>query len=449
MLRRKIQKEIQEYYHSDSNKVLLLDGARQIGKSFIIRHEGKKVFKNYIEINFLEDKNGDKLFKGVSTTKDFYLKLSTYAGDKMGTKTDTLVFLDEIQAYPELLTLLKFLKDEDRFTYIASGSLLGVTLNKTLSKPGGRILRKKMHPLDFEEFLWANGVGEEAISYVKEQFIKERSINEALHNKFLDLFKKYLLIGGLPDAVNSFIETSNIVTVRAIHDEIYELYKGDASQYGDENSLKIKRIYEMIPSNMENKKKRLYYNEIENKKGKRSADYEEELEYLISSGISLEVLAVSNPKFPLKESEQKTLIKLYLNDVGLLTNILYRYNINAILSTDNSINLGAVYETVIAQELNSHGYTLRYYDNKTKGEVDFLVDDYDSLSTLPIEVKSGKDFKRHRALDKFVENKDYNIKRAILLSNDGNVERIGKIIYMPIYYVMFLKPSNPNNFIIR
>lgn len=449
MLRRKIQKEIQEYYRSDSNKVLLLDGARQIGKSFIIRHEGEKAFKNYIEINFLEDKNGDKLFKGTSTTTDFYLKLSTYAGDKMGTKTDTLVFLDEIQAYPELLTLLKFLKDEDRFTYIASGSLLGITLNKTLSKPGGRILRKKMHPLDFEEFLWANGVGEEAISYVKEQFTKEQPINEALHNKFLDLFKKYLLIGGLPDAVNSFIETSNIVAVRAIHDEIYELYKGDASQYGEENYLKIKRIYEMIPSNMENKKKRLYYNEIENKKGKRSADYEEELEYLISSGISLEVLAVSNPKFPLKESEQKTLIKLYLNDVGLLTNILYRYNINAILSTDNSINLGAVYETVIAQELNSHGYTLRYYDNKTKGEVDFLVDDYDSLSTLPIEVKSGKDFKRHRALDKFVENKDYNIKKAILLSNDGNVERIGKIIYMPIYYAMFLKPSNPNNFIIR
>ena len=160
MLRRKIQKEIHDYYRSESNKVLLLDGARQIGKSFIIRYEGQKFFKNYIEINFLEDKNGDKLFEGVSNSKDFYLRLSAYAGDKMGSKENTLVFLDEIQAYPELLTLLKFLKDEDRFTYIASGSLLGVTLNKTLSKPGGRIIKKKMHPLDFEEFLWANGVCE-------------------------------------------------------------------------------------------------------------------------------------------------------------------------------------------------------------------------------------------------------------------------------------------------
>ncbi len=448
MLKRKIQKVIQDYYRSDSNKVLLIDGARQVGKSFIIRYEGKRLFKNYIEINFLEDKNGDKLFAGISSTKDFYLKLSAIAGDKMGAKKDTLVFLDEIQAYPELLTLLKFLKDEDRFTYIASGSLLGVTLNKTLSKPGGRIRKVKMYPLDFEEFLWVNEVGEEVILHMQECFSKEKAIDESLHNKFLDLFKKYLLIGGLPDAVNTFIETNNIVAVRAVHDEIYELYKGDAAQYDEENSLKIKRIYELIPSNMENKKKRLRYSDIDEKKGKRSADYSAELEYLISSGISLEVLAVSNPKFPLKESEQKTLIKLYLNDVGLLTNILYRYNINAVIASDNSINLGAVYETVIAQELSTHGYTLRYYDNKTKGEVDFLVDDYDSLSALPIEVKSGKDFKRHRALDKFVQNEDYHIKNAILFSNDRAVQRVGKVIYMPIYYAMFLRLSNPDSFLI-
>ena len=449
MLKRKIQNVLQDYFQSDSNKVLLLDGARQIGKSFIIRYEGNKFFKNYVEINFMEDKNGERLFENVSTTKDFYLKLSAIAGDKMGSKEDTLIFLDEIQAYPELLTLLKFLKDEDRFAYIASGSLLGVTMNKTLSKPGGRILKKKMYPLDFEEFLWANGVGTEVISYMREQYRKEESIDESLHRKFLDLFKKYLLVGGLPDAVNTFIETSNIVAVRAVHDEIFGLYKEDASQYDSDNSLKIRRIYEMIPSNMENKKKRLHYQDIEEKKGKRNSDYEAELEYLISSGISLEVLAVSNPKFPLRESEQKKLIKLYLNDVGLLTNLLYRYNINAVIVADNSINLGAVYETAVAQELIAHDYVLRYYDNKTKGEVDFIVDDYDTLSALPIEVKSGNDFKRHRALDKFIQNDDYNIKNAILFSNSRDVQRVGKVIYMPIYYVMFLEPSMPEEVIIN
>ena len=449
MLKRKIQNVLQDYFQSDSNKVLLLDGARQIGKSFIVRYEGNKFFKNYVEINFMEDKNGERLFENVSTTKDFYLKLSAIAGDKMGSKEDTLIFLDEIQAYPELLTLLKFLKDEDRFTYIASGSLLGVTMNKTLSKPRGRILKKKMYPLDFEEFLWANGVGTEVISYMREQYRKEESIDESLHRKFLDLFKKYLLVGGLPDAVNTFIETSNIVAVRAVHDEIFGLYKEDASQYDSDNSLKIRRIYEMIPSNMENKKKRLHYQDIEEKKGKRNSDYEAELEYLISSGISLEVLAVSNPKFPLRESEQKKLIKLYLNDVGLLTNLLYRYNINAVIVADNSINLGAVYETAVAQELIAHDYVLRYYDNKTKGEVDFIVDDYDTLSALPIEVKSGNDFKRHRALDKFIQNDDYNIKNAILFSNSRDVQRVGKVIYMPIYYVMFLEPSMPEEVIIN
>ena len=448
MLKRKIQKTIQDYYRLGSNKVLLIDGARQIGKSYIIRYEGMKFYKNFIEINFLEDKNGDKLFAGVLTTKDFYLKLSAFAGGRLGDKTNTLIFLDEIQAYPELLTLLKFLKDEDRFTYIASGSLLGVTLNKTLSKPGGRIQKVKMYPLDFEEFLWANEVGEEVISYLKDKFEKEESIEETLHKKFLDYYKKYLLIGGLPDAVNTFIETLNIVEVRKVHDEIYDLYKGDASQYDDANSLKIKRIYDMIPSNMENKKKRLYYNEIENKKGKSNSDYEAELEYLINSGIALEVLAISNPKFPLKESEQKTLIKLYLNDVGLLTNIFYRYNINAILQSENSINLGSVYETAVAQELVAHGYDLKYYDNKSKGEVDFLVDDYDELSALPIEVKSGQDFRKHRALDKFVGNDDYNIKKAIVVSNDREVKREGRIIYMPIYYMMFFKPSAPELYLI-
>lgn len=443
MLRRKIQSTLQEYFLADSNKVLLLDGARQIGKSFIIRYEAKKHFKNYIEINFLEDKNGERLFDGVTSTDDFYLKLSTIAGTKMGAKKDTIVFLDEIQAYPSLLTLLKFLKDDDRFNYIASGSLLGITLNKTLSKPGGRILKRKMYPLDFEEFLWANGVGDEIIAHMREQFSKEMPLSEPLHKKFLDLFRRYLLIGGLPDAVNTYIKSSNIVAVRAVQNEIYELYREDASQYDTENSLKIKRIYEMIPSNMENRKKRLCYQDIEGIKGKRSSNYEAELEYLINSGIALDVIAVSNPKFPLKESEHKTLIKLYLNDVGLLTNHLYRYNINAVISAESGINLGAVYETVVAQELSAHGYALRYYDNKTKGEVDFLVDNYDTLSAMPIEVKSGKDFNRHRALDKFVDNEDYHIKNALILSNEREVTRKGKIVYMPIYYAMFLQPSTP------
>ena len=388
------------------------------------------------------------MFADVTTVKDFYLRLSAYAGDRMGNADDTLVFLDEIQVYPSLLTLLKFLKDDERFTYIASGSQLGLALNQTMSRPGGRIQRLKMSPMDFEEFLWANDVGEEVIDYARKQFDNFQPLEQSLHRKFLDLYKRYLLIGGLPDAVNTYLQTSNIVAVRAVHDEIYSLYKDDAVQYNPAKALIIKRIYGMIPSNMENKKNRLYYKDIEGKKGKRSSDYVEELEYLVASGIALDVLAISNPKFPLKESESKKLIKLYLNDVGLLTNILYKYNINAILADERSINLGAVYETVVAQELKAHGYELKYYDNKAKGEVDYLVDDYDNLTVLPIEVKSGKDYKDHRALDKFVDNEEYNIKRAVVLSNDREIVVKDKISYLPIYYSMFFKPSTPESIII-
>ena len=448
MLRRKVQRILQEYYHNGSNKILVIDGARQIGKSYIIRHEGQKYFKNYIEVNFWEDKRGNQLFADVTTVKDFYLRLSAYAGDRMGNASDTLVFLDEIQVYPSLLTLLKFLKDDERFTYIVSGSQLGLALNQTMSRPGGRIQRLKMFPMDFEEFLWANDVGEEVIEHARNQFNNFQPLEQSLHRRFLDLYKRYLLIGGIPDAVNTYLQTSNIVAVRAVHDEIQSLYTDDAVQYNPSKALIIKRIYEMIPSNMENKKNRLYYTDIEGKKGKRSSDYIEELEYLVASGIALDVLAISNPKFPLKESESKKLIKLYLNDVGLLTNILYKYNINAILADVRSINLGAIYETAVAQELKAHGYELKYYDNKVKGEVDYLVDDYDNLTVLPIEVKSGKDYKNHRALDKFVDNEEYNIKRAVVLSNDREIMVKDKISYLPIYYSMFFKPSTPESIII-
>ena len=444
MLKRKIQDDIHKHLISNSNKILVIDGARQIGKSFIIRHEGTMLFKNFIELNMYEDKKGNRVFGDIRSVDDFYFKMSLVAGDRMGTKDNTLVFIDEIQAYPELLTLLKFLKDDDRFTYIVSGSQLGIALNETLSKPGGRILTKRMYPLDFEEFLWANSVGEDAIDIIRRSFEKKESLEEGVHGFILDLFRKYLLVGGLPDAVNTFIATRNIVQVRSVQDEIYRLYKEDCSQYDSERKLKIRRIYDLIPSNLENRKKRVQINDIENKRGKTSADYQDEFEYLINSGIALEVKAISNPRFPLKDSQKKNLMKLYLNDVGLLTDLLFRYNVNAVLNDLESINLGSVYENVVASELIAHGYELCYYDNKKNGEVDFLVDDYDSLSALPIEVKSGKDEKRHRSLDRFLDVPDYAIRNAIVFSNERIVVRNGRVTYMPVYYAMFLKPSSPD-----
>lgn len=444
MLYRKITQLITDHLKSNSNRLLVIDGARQIGKSYIIRWIGQQMFPNYIEINMEEDKLGDRIFANAKNVKDFYLALSVIAGDRIKDKASTLVFIDEIQAYDHLLTLAKFLMADNRFTYIASGSQLGVALKSTQSIPIGSIRIEHMYPMDFEEFLIANGVGKPALNSMRNSFHNNEALPTSLHEKMLDFFKKYLLVGGMPDAVNKYLESRNIVEFRRIQNEVHSLYGADAAKYENEynKKLKIRRIFNMIPSNLENKKKRIVIKDIENKSWKRTSDYIDEFEYLISAGIVLEARAISKPSYPLIENSGKNLLKLYLNDVGILSGIFYRNNIKAIMSDINSINLGSVYETVVAQELRAHGYDLYYYDNKKNGEVDFLIDDPDNLSNIPIEVKSGKDYTIHSALSKFISIEEYNIRRAYVLSNEQQVFTRNGIIYMPIYYIMFFENSS-------
>lgn len=438
MLYRKITETITEHLKGKSSKILLIDGARQVGKTYIVRYVGNKLFKNFIELNMLEDSISRRLFENVSSTDDFYLQTSMLAGNKMGNVDDTLIFIDEIQAYPHLLTLLKFLQQDNKFTYIASGSLLGVTLLETTSIPMGSIRKIRMFPLGFEEFLYANGMNKYFIDVLKQKFTRGEPLDVSTHNNILDLFKKYLLVGGLPECVNTFIEDKNIQKVRAIQTEIHSYYAMDAAKYDFDKKLKIRRIYDAIPSNLENKKKRVVAQNIENIRGKTFAHYQDEFDYLVSASIALDVKAIASPTFPLIQSSGKNLLKLYLNDVGLLTNILYGNNINAVLNDENSINLGSVYENIVASELIANEYPLFYYDNRKKGEVDFLIDDYDTLSVIPIEVKSGKDYTRHSALNNFVSSKDYNIKKAYVLSNDRIIKTHNNITYIPIYFSMFL-----------
>ena len=440
MLYRKITSYIEDYLKSDTDKILILEGARQIGKSFSIREAGARLYPNYVEINFVEDDEGDQLFKNIHKKEDFYLTLSMVAGDRLSSRDDTLVFLDEIQHYPQYLTMLKFLREDGRYRYIASGSLLGITLQDTTSIPVGSIIRKEMFQLDFEEFLIANGFGTEAIAMLRHSYENRQSLTEEHHNRVLDLFRRYLLVGGMPDAVNVYLDTHNIVRVRDVQDNIRSMYADDATKYEKEHSKKllIRRIYEMVPSQMENKKKRIVAQQIRGKEGDRFAQYQEEFEYLVSSGISLAVHAISNPHFPLSESLQKNLLKLYLNDVGMLSSMLYHNNIRPILDDVRSINLGSVYESVVAQELRAHGHKLFYYDNRKQGEVEYLVDDYTAMSAHPIEVKSGKDYTVHSALNNLLKNPDYNIQTATVISNEREIRQDGKITYMPVYLVMFM-----------
>ena len=443
MLYRKIAADIEHHLRTTPDKILLVDGARQVGKTFIIRHVGQQLFTHFIELNMVEDSISERLFANTHSVDDFYLQVSMLAGDKMHERDNTLIFIDEIQAYPHLLTLLKFLREDGRFTFIASGSLLGVTLSQTTSIPMGSIRKLQMYPLDFEEFLYANGMNAFAIAALRRKFEAREALDEATHNKMMDLFRKFLLVGGMPDAVNAYLNEKNIQRVRDIQREIHEYYMIDASKYDDAHKLKIRRIYEMIPSNLENKKKRVIVKDIEGKKGRTFAHYQDEFDYLQSAGIALEVRAISTPVFPLIESSGKNLLKLYLNDVGILSGILYGSNIRAIMDDERSINLGAVYESVVASELSAHGYQLYYYDNRSKGEVDYLIDDYDSLSVVPIEVKSGKDYSVHSALNAFAKSEQYPIKQAFVLSNTREITSKGKITYLPIYFILFFQKDKP------
>lgn len=438
MLFRKIQSEIEDYLNNPGNKILLVDGARQVGKTYIIRDSGKKLFANYIEINMAEDEIGNRRFMNVHSVDDFYFQLSVVAGNLMNSREDTLVFLDEIQVYPHLLTLLKFLREDNRFTYIASGSLLGVTLSETSSIPIGSISVKRMYQLDFEEFLRANGYGADALNVIKKKYEANESLDESTHKNLLEVFRRYLLVGGMPDAVNSYIAEKNIVKVRNIQKEIHSFYAADASKYDRARRLKIRHIYDMVPSYMENKKKRVVIKDIDNVKGKTFKNYEDEFDYLLSSGITLGVKAVSTPVYPLVENSTKNLIKLYLNDVGILTSVLYPANVDPILTDIASINLGSVYECVVASELKAHDHELYYYDNKKNGEVDFLTNDDANLKVLPIEVKSGKNYSIHHALDTFLADGKYPVDMGIVLSNEREIKVEGKVKYCPIYDVMYI-----------
>ncbi|MGM9971956.1 MAG: ATP-binding protein [Anaeroplasmataceae bacterium] len=438
MFKRKVENILNDYYNDLNAKIVIIDGARQVGKSFIIRETASSFFANYIEIDLKSDYEGEQLFKNIRTTKAFYLLVGSLYGDKLNSIDDTIIFLDEIQYYPQLITLLKDLKKENRYRYIASGSLLGVTL-KHIFIPMGSINEVKMYPMDFEEFLWANNVGTEAIEYLKDCFTNRTKVEDSIHKHFLSLFKDYLICGGLPDAVIEYVLNRNVFKTREVHSQIFTYYKDDCSKYDLEHKLKISKVYDLLISNMANKVKRVMFKRIENKDDSNLEKYEEEFDYLVASGVSNQANAVSNPVFPLNESTSKNLVKLYYNDVGILTNLLYKNNIKAILENDKGINLGSVYETVCAMELIAHGHKLFYFDSKKVGEVDFLINDHNNLDVLPIEIKSGKDQNNFRAIPKLVaSNGNYKLSYGYVFGNKNVVEMKDKLIILPIYFIMFI-----------
>lgn len=442
MINRKIYDYIREFF-SREKKALLISGARQVGKTYAIRKVGKEIFDRVVELNFIEDPSLKALFANPRNAKELLLRLSAYAGGNLK-KGKTLFFFDEIQECPDIMTAIKFLVDEGSFRYIMSGSLLGVQMKDIRSMPVGYLTEKKMFPLDLEEFATAVGISDMVISHLKECYEKKEAIDEVIHTKMLELVNLYLVIGGMPESVVKYLETNNIHDVRSAQLAIVNMYKKDISKYDIENKLYIQDIFDLIPSELNAKNKRFILKSLnENAKYER---YRNSFLWLADAGVALPTYNVEEPRMPLRLNELRNLFKLFLNDVGLLSSY-YPFELSLkIIMGEANINYGAIYENLAAQELAAHGYSLYYFNNKRQGEIDFVVEHNGEV--VPIEIKSGKDFKRHNALSNIMATPNYDIKSAMVISN-ANVSTSGRITYLPIYMLMFFSPTASSDTIVR
>lgn len=432
MLERRIKQEIRDFLDSDRKEALMVTGARQVGKTYIIRECAKEIYKNIVEINFVENQQAVKLFENITGSKDILLRLSALTDVPM-IPGETLVFFDEVQECPEIVTAIKFLVEDGQYRYILSGSLLGVELKDIRSVPVGYLSILEMYPLDFREFCEANRVSQTVMDKLKECFEKKQPVDELIHEKMMELFRLYLIVGGMPAVVDAYIRTNNLKEVLRIQQGIVQLYYKDIAKYDKDNKLYLDEIFSLIPSELNNKNKRFIMKDLN--ENFRFSRYENSFIWLKEAGVALPVYCVQEPEIPLLLSKSTNLFKLFLSDVGLLASMYVDGLQLKILSREKDINFGAIYENVAVQELKAHGFELYYFNSKKQGELDFVIEYQGNV--LPLEIKSGKAYTRHNALDNVLKDERYAIPQALVFCNE-NISTVDKIVYLPIYMIGFL-----------
>lgn len=432
MIQRDLEIIISDHF-SNSNSALLLTGARQVGKTFAIRRYAESSYLDLVEVNFFEHPDAASVFDGANGVGEVLRRLSAWT-DKQLTPGKSLIFFDEIQKYPDVLTWIKFLVEDGRYKYALSGSLLGVSLSQVRSVPVGSLTQIEVYPLTLSEFAKAVGVSNDVMQNIEECWQSKRPVDPVVHNAMMRVVNLYLLIGGMPAAVQTYIDTNDIKNVQAKQKEILDLYHWDIAQYDKNNKLYIDDIFSLIPSELNAKNKRFILKDMnEHRQFSRVADG---FIWLREAGVALPVYNLEEPRLPLLLNKQRNLFKLFQNDVGLLA-CQYSDGIALqILTGKTDINHGAIYENLVAQQLASQGYCVYYFNSKRQGEVDFVIENNGAV--LPIEVKSGKDYFRHRALNNIIDDAQYNINEAYVLCND-NISVQGKVTYAPIYMLMFFK----------
>lgn len=436
MLRRKIENDIVHWLKNDK-KALLIDGARQVGKTYIIRKVLNDAGCDYNEFNLIETPELIGLLENSETVDELITNLSLFAKQPFK-KGKTVIFFDEIQEFKELATKIKFWVDEGSFKFVFSGSLLGIELKNIRSAPVGYLKTLTMYPMDFEEFLQIYNFTDELKESLRNSFVKRKAVNEEVHNRMMRIFNTYLNVGGMPAAVEKFNDTKNLEDVISEHEDIVFQYKKDFTKYEKEDKKPyLTRIYDLIPAELNSQTKRFNYADL--KKGLRYDRSEQNFIWLASAGVALPSYNVTEPAVPLLLNEKSSLFKLFLSDVGMLTSMYGRATKKQLLVNENNINYGAIYENVVAQELKAHGFKLYYFNSKKTGELDFVIEYNGKI--LPIEVKSGKDYNRHSALNNVLNTENYSIEEAFVLSN-YNVSVKNKVIYYPIYMLMFINNND-------
>lgn len=441
MLERRIKQEIRDFLDSDRKEALMVTGARQVGKTYIIRECAKEIYKNIVEINFVENQQAVKLFENITGSKDILLRLSALTDVPM-IPGETLIFFDEVQECPEIVTAIKFLVEDGQYRYILSGSLLGVELKDIRSVPVGYLSILEMYPLDFREFCEANRVSQTVMDKLKECFEKKQPVDELIHEKMMELFRLYLIVGGMPAVVDAYIRTNNLKEVLRIQQGIVQLYYKDIAKYDKDNKLYLDEIFSLIPSELNHKNKRFIMKDLN--ENFRFSRYENSFIWLKEAGVALPVYCVQEPEIPLLLSKSTNLFKLFLSDVGLLASMYVDGLQLKILSREKDINFGAIYENVAAQELKAHGFELYYFNSKKQGELDFVIEYQGNV--LPLEIKSGKAYTRHNALDNVLKDERYAIPQALVFCNE-NISTVDKIVYLPIYMIGFLENEKIDEYI--
>ena len=431
---RKIESDILKWYQSGEKKALLVKGARQVGKTHAIRHVLKNENADFFEINLIETPAAVEVLEKVNTIDELMMGFSTLSSQKLE-KGKTVIFIDEVQKYKEMVTKIKFFVEEGSFRYVLSGSLLGVELTNLSSAPVGYMTIIEMFPLDFEEFLQITNISKEILDNLRDCFENRKPVMDVINQKMLEMFTRYLIVGGMPEAVSRFAVTSNVNEVMQIHKDIQNLYKLDFTQYESEDKrLILTNIYELIPAELLKQNRRYIVTDLKN--GLHFDRVENSFLWLQNAGVALPAFNSTEPRIPLRLNEKKSLFKLYYSDVGMLTSE-YGMNTKAMLITNNkNLNAGGIYENAVAQELTTKGFKVYYYNSNRLGELDFVIE-YKNKA-LPIEVKSGKDYTIHSAINNCLSNPEYEMDEGIVFAN-CNVTQKGKVTYLPVYMVMFLE----------